>query len=226
MLQNWGRLLFMHWPVDVASIRAHVPDSLEIDRFDGVAWVGVVPFTMWGIRHPALPALPGLSRFHELNLRTYVLYDGYPGVWFFSLDAQSALAVWAGRRFYGLPYYRARMSLNVSDGAIDYRSERLGGSTPAAIFDACWSPRSSLPQASPDSLEYFLTERYCLYVQRGRGLFQGRIFHESWSLSSAELHRYRSTMTEPLGFSLPQEPPLVHYANRLLAKIWPLSRVG
>ncbi|HEY0384863.1 MAG TPA: DUF2071 domain-containing protein, partial [Pyrinomonadaceae bacterium] len=106
---NWGKLLFMHWPIEARLLRPLIPQRLVIDTFDGSAWIGVVPFTMWGVRPTFVPPVPGLSQFHELNVRTYVHLDGVPGVWFHSLDAASRLAVWGARTFFHLPYFNARM---------------------------------------------------------------------------------------------------------------------
>jgi len=97
MHQNWGKLLFMHWPIDAEVLRPLIPAQLSIDTFDGQAWIGVVPFTMWGIRASFMPPIPGTSAFHELNVRTYVHHKGEPGVWFFSLDAANALGLGRAR---------------------------------------------------------------------------------------------------------------------------------
>ena len=121
MHQNWGKLLFMHWAIDAETLRPLIPAQLTIDTFDGKAWIGIVPFTMWGIRASFLPPIPGTSAFHELNVRTYVHFNGVPGVWFFSLDAVNRLAIWGARTFYYLPYFNARMSLAQKGNAIDGR---------------------------------------------------------------------------------------------------------
>ena len=125
MHQTWGKLLFMHWPISAELLRPLIPQELEIDTFDDKAWIGVVPFTMWGIRASFLPSIPGTSAFHELNVRTYVHYQGVPGVWFFSLDAASRLAVWGARRFYHLPYFNAEMDLRQNGNTIEYSSQRI-----------------------------------------------------------------------------------------------------
>src|SRR2546421_1701350 len=124
MRQNWGKLLFMHWAINPELLRPLIPSHLSIDTFDGKAWIGVVPFTMWGIRASFLPPIPGTSAFHELNVRTYVTLNGVSGVWFFSLDAANRLAVWAARKFYNLPYFNAQMSLDQIDKTVHYSSTR------------------------------------------------------------------------------------------------------
>ena len=120
MHQKWGKLLFMHWRVEATLLRPLIPEGLEIDLFDGSAWIGIVPFTMWGIRASFLPPLPGTSAFHELNVRTYVHHQGVPSVLFLSLDAANKLAVWGARKFYHLAYFNAQMSLDQSGNTIRY----------------------------------------------------------------------------------------------------------
>src|SRR5262249_49930986 len=124
--QRWRALTFVHWEVSVDALRPLVPEPLAIDTFDGKAYVGLVPFTMTGVRPLRyLPALPGLSAFHETNVRTYVHLGGRdPGVWFFSLDAANTPAVWAARRFYHLPYWRSDMGLRRDGSEVAYRSTR------------------------------------------------------------------------------------------------------
>ena len=182
MVQEWGKLAFMHWPVPVEKLRPLVPRGLEIETFDGTAWLGLVPFTMWGIRHPWLPPIPGTSAFHEFNVRTYVRHPLGPGVWFFSLDAANRLAVWGARRLYGLPYYFAEMKLREERGAIYYRSERR--EKPPMKFEARWRPGEPLPQSKPGSLEFFLTERYRLYTGTDERLGTATIEHVPWPLRS------------------------------------------
>ena len=226
MRQHWGKLLFMHWPIDVEFLRPLIPSQLSIDIFDGKAWIGVVPFTMWGIRASFLPAIPGTSAFHELNVRTYVYYRGVPGVWFFSLDAASRLAVWGARKFYHLPYFNARMSLVQRGAKIDYRSTRVDPRGAPAEFEASWIIGASLPQTEPESLEFFLTERYCLYAVQGEKLYRSRIFHQPWPLQTAALSAHQSTMIEALGIAQPESAPLLHYAESLAVGIWPLREVS
>jgi uncharacterized protein YqjF (DUF2071 family) len=225
MRQWWGKLLFMHWPVEVSALRPLVPPQLSIDTFDGQAWVGVVPFKMWGVRPYFTPPVPGLNSFLELNVRTYVRYRGVPGVWFFSLDINSPVARWGGRQFFFLPYHSAAMSLAQTGDSIDFASERLAGDAPAAGFRAAWTVGERLPQSQPDSLDFFLTERYCLYSAYREQLYRCRVFHEPWPLRAAEVSAYDSTMLEALGLAQPAGAPLLHYAEELKVDIWPLLRV-
>lgn len=221
---NWGKLLFMHWPVAIEALRPLVPERLTIDTFDGTAWVGLVPFTMWGVRPSFSPPFPGAGRFHELNVRTYVHLDGVPGVWFHSLDAASRLAVWGARTFFHLPYFNARMSLKQERERIVYASERTEQDAPPARFQATWEIGDSLPTSVPGSLEFFLTERYSLYAAKNERLYRLRIFHPPWPLKRAELISYDSTMLEAHGLPATHTAPLLHYAESLHVEAWSLER--
>jgi uncharacterized protein YqjF (DUF2071 family) len=224
MHQSWGKLLFMHWRIDPLLLRPLIPADLEIDMFDGSAWIAIAPFTMWDIRAlPAvLPPVPGLSRMHELNVRTYVHLDRVPGVWFFSLDCNSMAAVFGARTFYFLPYYNADIELTEDARTIDYSLVRAD--EPAAKFRAVWTIGELLPFSPPGSLEFFLTERYCLYSERGGKLYRSRIHHEPWPLQEATLLSFGSTMIEALGVQNPESDPLLHYAEEIKVDIWPLKK--
>lgn len=221
---NWGKLLFMHWPIDAKVLRPLIPKRLTIDTFDDTAWIGVVPFTMWGVRPSFIPPVPGLSEFHELNVRTYVHLDGVPGVWFHSLDAASQLAVWGARTFFHLPYFYADMHLEQEGDTIIYASERTEDDAPAANFKATWKIGAPLPQSEPGSLDFFLTERYCLYAAEDEKIYRLRIHHPPWPLQQAKLSSYDSTMIESHNLPTSQTEPLLHYAEALHVEAWPLER--
>lgn len=225
MRQTWAKLLFMHWRLSAETLRARVPAALEIDTHDGEAWIAVAPFTIRDLRASFLPPVPGLSAMHELNVRTYVRYKGVPGIYFFSLDASSALAVFGARTFFLVPYFTADMSLRQEGDAITYRSRRTHTGAPAARFDARWTIGPRLPESRPGSLEFFLTERYCFYTTHGDSVFRCRIHHAPWPLSSAEVSTYHSTMIESHGIPAPDGAPLLHYAEAITADIWPLERM-
>jgi uncharacterized protein YqjF (DUF2071 family) len=227
MHQDWGKLLFMHWRISEEALRPLIPERLTIDKFDGSAWIAVTPFTMWDIRAfpPYLPPVPGLSSMHELNVRTYVHLNGVPGVWFFSLDANSSIAVMTARTFFHLPYFNAEMSLEEEGKSIVYSSRRTERDVSAARFDATWKTGETLPFTHPGSLEFFLTERYCLYSARKQKLYRCRIFHQPWPLQKATLTSFDSTMIESHGLPTPDGEPLLHYAEELSVDIWPLEEV-
>ena len=224
MFQSWGKLLFLHWPIDPAVLRPLIPRALGIDTWEGRAWVALTPLTMWGVRPRGMPALPWISRFHELNVRTYVHRDGVPGVWFFSLDAARLAAVLGARATFHLPYHHARMALRERGDTIDFDSRRRSGRAPAE-FHATWTRGKELPRAEPGSLDFFLVERYCLYAAQDDRLLRSRIAHVPWPLNAASLSSMRSTMMEAAGFANPGGPPLLHAADSLDVEVWPLEKV-
>lgn len=225
MHQVWDKLLFLHWPVEVEQLRPLVPEGLEIETWEGTAWIGVTPFTIRGIRPPFFPPLPVLSRSHELNVRTYVTRDGVPGVWFLSLDASNALAVWGARLGFSLPYFRAQMELNAGR-SIDFHSRRTHADAPPASFRARWHVGARLPEAAPNTREFFLIERYALYSESGGRLYRARIHHRPWPLASARVEQLTSTMLSSHGLPEPRDEPLLHaQAEPFDVEVWSPKRV-
>lgn len=225
MHQNWGKLLFMHWRIKEEFLRPLIPSTLQIDTFGDSAWLGIAPFTMWGISAlpPFLPPLPGLNALHECNVRTYVHYNGVPGVWFFSLDANSAAAVFAARTFFHLPYFNAEIELQETGNRIDYRLRRKD--EPVAELKAAWAIGEKLPQSQPGSREFFLTERYCLYTEKNGQLYRARIHHAPWQLQQAELLKFDENILAADRLPQPQGQPILHYAEEISVDIWMLEPV-
>ena len=226
MAQTWQDLLFAHWPVPAPDVRALIPAGLEIDTFDGTAWVAVVPFRMSGVRLRGTPALPWLSYFPELNVRTYVVRDGKPGVWFFSLDAGNFVAVAIARRWFHLPYFPADMNCVERHGSIHYQSQRTHRDAAPASLKARYRPIAPRQRAQPGTIEYFLTERYCLYTIDGRDrLIRGEIHHAPWPLQLAEAEVAENTMARAAGITLPSCAPLLHFAKRQDVVVWPSTTI-
>ena len=222
---RWHDLLFAHWPVDAGLIRSLIPPALTVDTFDGTAWLGVVPFWMDGIRRRHWPALPGLSAFPELNVRTYVTTpDGRAGVWFFSLDAAHRIAVRAARRCYHLPYFDARMNVRETAGEIDYSSHRTHRGAPPAAFEARYRPTGPVFHAASGSFEFWLTGRYCLYAADPRGrVYRGEITHAPWPLQPAESDIRQNTMAAQTRIRLPETAPVLHFSKRIDTVAWGLE---
>ncbi len=231
MTQRWNHLLFAHWRLEPGEIGRLLPDGLIVDTFDGHAWVGVVPFSMDRVRLRGMPAVPGTTTFPELNLRTYVRErsSNLAGVYFFSLDAGNPLAVAAARIAFHLPYYWARMRMDIGKTdlssedlrpQITYRSERYFAS-PTVRFRASYR---SLGEPSAGPIEQFLTARYSLYTTDRRGnLLRGQIHHLPWPLERAEAEFELNELPRAHGITLPNEAPLLHYSRELAVYVWALE---
>jgi uncharacterized protein YqjF (DUF2071 family) len=209
MYQRWRELLFLHWEYPAAAIQRTLPEGLFVDTFEGRAYLAIVPFFMRDVRPRLLPAVPGLSSFLELNLRTYV-HDrsGVPGVWFYSLDANQRLAVTIARRLFNLPYEHARMhATTTSGGAILFRSVRCGDDANGAgcVFE--YAAREALPEPAPGSLEFFLVERYRVYADSAGTLLRGAVFHPPYPLRRAELTIASERLSALEGFAPTGRPP-------------------
>ncbi len=220
MGQTWTDLLFAHWPLEPDDVRRVVPEELSLDTWDGKAWVGVTPFRVQGVRLRGFPPPPIVSRFPELNVRTYVSLDGKPGLYFLSLDAGSRLAVGAARRSFRLPYFHARMSIQHGE-LVGYRSERRSPDGPPASFRGEYGPLEEEELAGGPLLARWLAERYCLYViDEERRPLRGDIHHPPWPLEPAWAVIAENSMGEPFGFDLGGDP-LLHLAKRQDTLIWP-----
>jgi uncharacterized protein len=220
MGQTWLDLLFAHWAVPREEIDRLLPPPLKAQVYDGAAWLGITPFVVSGLRLRGVPPLPWLSRFPELNVRTYVEVAEKPGIYFFSLDAARRAAVFAARRAYRLPYFHARMEAERLPTHVRYESVRVDGSGPPACFSGEYRPAGT---HTDDALARWLTERYCLYVVNDRGaVLRGEIHHPPWPLQPAEGQLSAAAMVAPLGIRLEGEP-LMHFSARQDVVLWPLA---
>jgi uncharacterized protein YqjF (DUF2071 family) len=224
---SWHDLLFAHWPLSPDIICPLIPPRLTLDTFDGCAWVGVVPFRMSAVVPRYTPPAPWISAFLELNVRTYVTIDGKPGVWFFSLDAANPVAVAVARRWFHLPYFRARMGLDDDGDWIAYSSRRSHRGFPPGEFQGRYRPTGPVYRSEPGSLDAWLTERYALYAADRLGrVFRGDIHHVPWPLQPAEAEIAVNTVCDAHGFALPDTSPLLHFARRLDVLAWGPVLVG
>jgi uncharacterized protein len=236
MKQRWTDLAFLHWAVDAKALRERLPPSVELDTFEGRAYVGIVPFTVTGARPAGLPPLPFVSDFHEVNLRTYVHHEGRdPGVWFFTLDASNPIVVQTARALYKLPYRHAQIEMAVEDardgGAgpasrrrrIRFTSRRVKGDRPE--LDVGYGPAGAPQPAAAGTLEHFLLERYVLYTESDGRLYRARVHHEPYPAQPAEVSLLRENFLPTIGLSRPERPPLAHYAREVQVDVSPLRKV-
>ena len=217
--------LFAHWPVDADALRRLLPDAVRLQTHEGAGWLGITPFRVGALRLRGTLPLPRVSSFLELDVRTYVTAGGKPGIWFFSLDASSRLAVEAARRTYKLPYFPARISARRQGEWLELESARVGNRQGPHVFSARYRPSGAESHAAPGSVEEFLTERYCLYiVDKHRRLYRAEIHHPPWPLRPAEATIGLNTMS-PRELALPDEEPLLHVARVQDVVVWPLEHV-
>ncbi len=218
MKQTWSKLLFMHWPLPPEQIQPHLPNGLILDTYEGQAWISVVPFLMSNVYPRFTFPVPWLSSFPELNVRTYVIRDGKPGVWFFSLDAANPLAVLIARNLYRLPYFNATMSVVEHPSTVDYYCLRRDSRSDPAQFVGEYGPTGEVFHAQPGTLDYFLAERYCLYTHDQQyNIYRGEIHHKPWPLQPAQAHVRANTVSK---VQLPTTDPILHYVERIDILAW------
>lgn len=228
MHQNWHHLLFLHWEVPPQELQALIPPELTVDTYDGKAYVGLIPFTVTGARPVLTPPLPWISNFHEINVRTYVHHKGRnPGVWFFSLDASSAIAVAAARAAYKLRYFHSQIECNATSEAmptIDFKAHRTDPQSPSpANATLKYQPMEGIvTHAQVGSLEHFLIERYILYAtDEAHRLHRARVHHQPYPVQRAELLTMEETLIWAAGIRRSESLPLRHYASEVSVRIYP-----
>jgi uncharacterized protein len=218
---RWLDLLFAHWPVDAASLADRLPPGFELETYGGEAWLGVVPFTMADVAPRGFPAIPGISRFPELNIRTYVRHRGVPGVWFLSLDAMSWPIVLGGRAVFHVPYVHARMSSRRQSGAIVYRSTRNERRRPPTTFRASWRVTGPPSTSEAGSFDAWSTDRPRLFSVDGRGrVWRTEIAHAAWPLQPAVATIDAAALVATHGLTLPDTPPILRASTRLDVRAW------
>jgi uncharacterized protein len=215
--QTWVEHAFLHWRFEPSQLSRLLPDSVELETYDGSAWLGVTPFLLTGLRLRGLPPLPGISTFPEVSARTYVTRDGKPGLWYFALDAGSTLAVEAAKRVYRLPYARSQIRYVRDGNRIHLESARAG-----AAFSADYGGVGESFVAAPGSLEAFLTDRYCIYTEDGGRVYRTELHHRPWELRRGDAIVDLNTFTP---MPLPSTPTHVLFAERQDALIWPLREL-
>jgi uncharacterized protein YqjF (DUF2071 family) len=224
MHQNWENTLFLHWPVAPSVLRPLIPSALDLDTFDDKAWLSITPFHIDDVHPPKFPAFPGLSSFHELNVRTYVTHQGIPGIWFFSLDASKLIPTVAARIFFMIPYFKATIRFLQTTENFAFSLSR---SIPSkAEFKASWKVGTRLRDPDADSLAFFLVERYCAFAAEGNTIYQIRIYHHPWILDEAQVELRSSSMISSLGLPEPASEPLAHFSRSVEAEIWAPTPVG
>lgn len=227
MTQTWEHLLFIHWAVSPDALRSLIPDELEIDTYDGMAWIGILPFLLSGVRIRRMPTVPFTSTFPEINVRTYVKTKQKSGIYFLSLDASNRLITAIAKRWYRLPYFLADMQLATNVQGIEFESRRVGGNEQPVIFSGSYKPIKQPIQARKGSLEEWLTERYTLFCQCGstKRIYFADVYHEPWVLQQVDALIRENTMTKGWSIPLDEQPDFAFYARGVQSYVWPITRL-
>ena len=229
MRQTWNDLLFAHWSLAPEALRPLVPPELSLDLYSPRTLTGLTQVFKLLADETRMRILHYLMQKPELNVRTYVTYQGKPGVFFFSLDAFNPPAVWGARLAYHLPYFYARMWFKTENGGefgtreVQYSSMRFR--TPHAEFKGVYKAASAASESRPGSVEHFVTERYRLYSVHEGNVYAADIHHVTWQLQTAEATITRNSMAEAAGISLPHSKPLLHFSKRMKVLVWPIRRL-
>lgn len=212
MLQRWDRLTFLHWSYHIDVVQDLLPSDLEVDPYDGRAWVGLVPFFM-EVRFPGTPHVPWLSRFPETNVRTYVRGPtGEPGVWFFSLDASRLAAVLTARLTYRVAYFWSEMSVSRSAQTIRYMTRRRWPGTGEARSEVTVEIGDRYRPDQLEEFDHYLTARWTLYGTWRRRLLMAHAEHPPWPLHQARVETYRDDLVAAAGLPPPTGDPVVHWS--------------
>jgi uncharacterized protein YqjF (DUF2071 family) len=218
--QSWNNLLLCHWPIDPALIRPKVPAELELDLFDGQAWIGLIPMFMGEIRLRDL-SIPTEPNFPELNFRTYVRYGGRTGVYFFAIYAQALFADFGARAFFHTPYMPALVEFEQSQDGFHLGVHRELTLPPHAKFDAVYKPKGAPFPCPPGSIEAFLSERYSAFAKTLTGkIVRGDLIHDPWQIQDVDAEVRENTILAREGFNLPVEPAQMHYAPGVQVVLW------
>lgn len=222
MKQTWEDLLFLHWSVDPSWLQTILPPQLEVDTFEGKAWIGIVPFEMTHIRFRGLPPVPFASRLLELNVRTYVKYGEKRGVYFFSLDASHKAGVSIARNLFHLPYFRAKMGKKKDGNQISFWSSRTHKDANKADYHIIYEPVGEAYETTEGNLDYWLTERDRLFIVRDDNVYQGKIKHHKWPLQKVDVAVLRDTLSQSYHY---HEALITHFSRSVTTYLWPFEKL-
>ncbi|MGG1677746.1 YqjF family protein [Neobacillus sp. NRS-1170] len=225
MRQTWKNLLFLHWPISLEKLRPYVPSSLQIDTYNGSAWLGVILFVIEGIYPRGISSVSVTPKFPEINVRTYVQCDGKPGIYFLSIDVQNWASLNIAKRWYRLPYYSSEISFQKEGQSFQCQSVRKGNANTIISFKGKYFPVSEVYFPKEGTLDHWLTERYCLYSStNGVNIYCGEIHHQPWPLQKAEIEIVNNTLFTPFHFDLSEVKPTAYFSEGVDSLIWNIKK--
>ena len=227
MQQKWRNLLFCHWPISPDILRPFIPSSLQLDTFNQWAWIGIIVFKMEGIYLRGMPIISVVPGFAEINVRTYVQYNGKPGIFFLSLDVGDWASLHIAKRWYHLPYQASDVIFRTESPLHYCQSKRRREQSIPAEFKVKYAPNSDIFIPKQGTIDHFLTERYCLYSTDLQGnLYSGEIHHQAWPLQHAEAEISSSTLLSPFGIDITDVLPLFHFSKGVNTLFWNIKKLS
>lgn len=223
MKQTWKHVLFLHWPLHAESLRPFIPKELEIDTYDGQAWLGMIVFEMGGIYPRGLSRLPLTPPFSEINVRTYVTYKGEPGIYFLSIDVNNWASLNIAKRWYHLPYRPSEVSIQKEGASLHF--EGIRKKEPLYVKGS-YTPLKESFFSRAGRLDYWFTERYRLYSSDSfSNLYTASIDHPPWALQNTEVTIDKNTLFSPFGFHLGADAPIAHYSYGVQTNFWNIKKL-
>jgi uncharacterized protein len=225
MRQTWKNVFFAHWPILPERLRPSIPSTLEIETYQQMAWLGVVIFEIEGIYFRGLSPISVVLKFPEVNLRTYVQHKEKPGVFFLSLDVANWASLSIAKRWYHLPYCKAKISYRKEGNIFHCQSVRKGNSNIPITFKGSFTPDSVSYFPEEGTIDHWLTERSCLYSQDRRGnIYCGDIHHKPWPLQKATAEISNNTLPTPFGINISEKKPILHFSNGVDTLFWNIKK--
>ncbi|MBS4202106.1 DUF2071 domain-containing protein [Bacillus sp. FJAT-49732] len=226
MRQKWSNVFFMHWPIQPELLQPYIPSSIEVDTYDGFAWLGVIIFNIDGIYLRGFPPVSFRPAFPEINLRTYVKCDNKPGIYFLSLDVDDWTSYTLAKRWLNVPYHPAKISIQKNVDTFHYESLRMGSSNTPIVCKGSFTPQSNIFHPNSDTIDHWLSERYCFFSNDQRSnMYCLDIHHHPWPLQKADAVIKKNDLFKPFSFHLEDEKPILHFSQGVEALIWNIKKL-
>lgn len=210
--QEWNKAIFLHWEIEKEIVEKWIPSGVKIDTYNGKAWISLVAFTMENIRPRLLPAFSPISNFHEINLRTYVIKENKPGVYFLNIEAQKWFSAYISRKISGLPYQKSDITHDIKEKKLFAHFKKKG-------FNLEIDYKIGNLIADKNALDVFLSERYCLYLDLNNEIIRYEIHHLPWQINELTCTKLKTNyFIEDI--DLNRKPDLIRYSEGIQVLAW------
>lgn len=224
--QEWHDVLFMHWPVPYEILRPYIPQPFSLETYDEQAWITIILFQAKNSRFRAMPNIMSYPPFLQMNTRTYIQFDGKPGIYFLSVDVNHLLVQVASKRLLQLPYELANMDIKRDRDHISFKSNRINSGYLLSHITANYRPLSQQVHHPQGTLSHWLTERYCFWLIKGTKIIKGPLSHEPWELDKVTVTLGKKDIIPFITMNDIQEKPIAHYAKFIHAHLHPFEQIG